>query len=131
MANQKSVLVIGETPERNDFSDPAIPDDMTPEKIRAGLEKSLNTLHANGRVAHLVYLDDKESAPAQLNEALGWATFDVIVVGAGLRIVPKQTPMFEIVMNIVHAQAPQAKIAFNMAPDDSADAAERVLADDG
>lgn len=129
MVDRKNVLIIGETPERNDFSDPAIPKGMTPKKIRDGLDKSLNDLRENGRVAHLVYLDDKESAPKQLNEALSWETFDVIVVGAGLRIVPKQTPMFEVVMNIVHARAPAAKIAFNMAPDDSANAAERLLAE--
>jgi hypothetical protein len=128
MASNKSVLIIGETPERNDFSDPAIPKGMTAEKIRDGLEKSLQDLRAKGRIARLVYLDDKESAPDQLKEALDWETFDVIVVGAGLRIVPKQTLMFEVVMNIVHAQAARARIAFNMAPDDSANAAERLLA---
>ena len=52
----------------------------------------------------------------------------MIVVGAGLRIVPKQTLVFEAVINIVHAEAPTAQIAFNVAPDDSANAAERLLA---
>ena len=36
MADQKRLLIIGETPERNDFSDPAIPKGTTPEKIRDG-----------------------------------------------------------------------------------------------
>lgn len=51
-------------------------------------------------------------------------------MGAGLRIVPKQTEMFEVVMNIIHTKAPQAKLAFNLSPDDSANAAERQLSDD-
>ena len=53
--------------------------------------------------------------------------FDIIVIGAGLRIVPKQTEMFEVVMNVIHTAAPQARLAFNLSPDDSANAAERQL----
>ena len=128
MADQKSVLIVGETPEMNDFDDPAIPKGLTPEKIRAGLEKSVEELRSKGRMARIVYLDTKETAPAQMAEALGWAKFDVIVVGAGLRIVPKQTEMFELVVNIIRTGAPQAKIAFNTSPDTSARAAERQLA---
>jgi hypothetical protein len=107
-----------------------VPKGTTPETIRAGLEASLNALREAGRDADLIYLDDEASAPAQMAEALGWARYDVIVVGAGLRIVPKQTGLFEAVLNIVHEQAPGAKIAFNVRPDDSATAAERQLARD-
>lgn len=130
MADQKCVLIVGETPENMDFSDPAIPKGLTPEKIKEGLEESLNQLRGKGRVARLVYLDTKETALEQMAEALGWNVFDVIVVGAGLRIVPKQTEMFEVVMNVIRTAAPQAKLAFNLSPDDSAHAAERQLADD-
>jgi hypothetical protein len=127
MTDQKSVLIVGETPENMDFSDPAIPDGLTPDKIREGLEASLNDLRSKGRAARLVYLDTKETAPAQLAEALKWSPFDVIVIGAGLRIIPKQTEMFEVVMNVIRTNAPQAKLAFNLSPDDSANAAERQL----
>ena len=113
MLDQKSVLIVGETPENMDFSDPAIPKGLTPEKIREGLESSLDDLRAKGRIARLVYVDTKETAPHQLAEALRGNVFDVIVVGAGLRIIPKQTEMFEVVMNFLHVSAPQAKLAFN------------------
>jgi hypothetical protein len=49
------------------------------------------------------------------------------VVGAGLRVVPKMTGTFEAVMNAVRERAPKARLAFNLTPDDSADAAERQL----
>jgi hypothetical protein len=128
MAEQYSVLIVGETPEKVDFSDPAVPEGTTPETIRAGLEASLDELRSAGRRADLVYLDDMVSAPAQMAEALGCASYDVIVVGAGLRIIPKQTEMFEVVMNIIRQAAPAATLAFNLKPDDSAAAAERQLA---
>jgi hypothetical protein len=127
MTDHKSVLIVGETPEKVDFSDPAIPRGLTAAQIRQGLESSLDDLRANGRIARLVYLDTKETAPAQLAAALDEHAFDVIVVGAGLRIIPAQTEMFEVVMNIIHATAPKAKLAFNLSPDDSARAAERQL----
>jgi hypothetical protein len=127
MAEQYSVLIVGETPEKVDFSDPAVPRGTTPETIRAGLEASLNELRSAGRCADLVLLDDKDSAPEQMAEALGWASYDVIVIGAGLRIIPNQTEMFEMVMNIIHEAAPHARLAFNMKPDDSGAAAERQL----
>ncbi|WCT74658.1 hypothetical protein PQ455_05360 [Sphingomonas naphthae] len=130
MAEQKSILIVGETPENMDFSDPAIPKGLTPDKIRDGLESSLNELRGKGHIARLVYLDTRETAPEQMAEALGWNVFDVIVVGAGLRIVPKQTEMFEVVMNTIRTAAPQAKLAFNLSPDDSADAANRQLSGD-
>jgi hypothetical protein len=130
MTDRKSVLIVGETPEKVDFSDPAIPVGLTPAQIRQGLESSLDELRAKGRVAHLVYLDTKETAPEQLAHALDGNRFDVIVVGAGLRIIPRQTEMFEVVMNIIRISAPQAKLAFNLSPDDSARAAERQLGQD-
>lgn len=130
MTEQKKVLIVGETPENMDFSDPAIPKGLTPDKIREGLEASLNELREEGHIAQLVYLDTKETAPDQMTQALGWNVFDVIVIGAGLRIVPKQTEMFEVVMNIIRVVAPQARLAFNLSPDDSAHAAERQLSDD-
>lgn len=131
MADRKSVLIVGETPEKIDFADPAIPKGLTPDKIRAGLQSSLDDLRANGRLAHLVYVDTPESAPSQLEEALGGTSFDVIVVGAGLRIIPRQTEMFEVVMNVIRTTAPEARLAFNLSPDDSARAAERQLASHG
>jgi hypothetical protein len=38
--------------------------------------------------------------------------------------------MFEVVMNLIRRRAPEAKIAFNLSPDDSANAAERQLSND-
>ncbi|MFX4086817.1 MULTISPECIES: hypothetical protein [Sphingobium] len=127
MAEPKNILIVGETPENMDFSDPAIPEGLTPEKIKAGLEQSLDDLRGKGYTACLVYLDTKDTARDQISEALGRRVFDIIVIGAGLRIVPKQTEMFEVVMNVIHTAAPQARLAFNLSPDDSANAAERQL----
>lgn len=48
-------------------------------------------------------------------------------MGAGLRMPPPHLELFEKVINIIHANAPNAKIAFNTAPDTTYAAVKRVL----
>jgi hypothetical protein len=50
-------------------------------------------------------------------------TYDCVVIGAGIRLPPHSLSMFEAVINAVHRAAPDAAIAFNTRPEDSADAA--------
>jgi len=50
-----------------------------------------------------------------------------VVIGGGLRLPPKSLPLFETVVNIIHKGAPNATIAFNTRPEDTAEAAARQL----
>jgi hypothetical protein len=50
-----------------------------------------------------------------------------VVIGGGIRIPPKSLLLLEAVINAVHRAAPNAFIAFNTRPEDSADAAARWL----
>ena len=49
------------------------------------------------------------------------------MIGAGLRTLPGLAKQFERLINVLHEQAPQAKLAFNSQPDDSDKAALRWL----
>jgi hypothetical protein len=60
-----------------------------------------------------------------LKEHLSRRSFDCVVIGAGLRDDPKQLLLFEQLLNIVHARAPDAKICFNSTPADTAEAVQR------
>ena len=53
--------------------------------------------------------------------------YDCVVIGAGVRMPPRGLAIFEAVLNAVHKGAPGAVIAFNTRPEDSADAAARLL----
>jgi hypothetical protein len=44
-----------------------------------------------------------------------------------VRLLPRGLALFETVINAVHKAAPNASIAFNTRPEDSADAAARWL----
>jgi hypothetical protein len=47
------------------------------------------------------------------------------ISGFGLRSTPAFTPLFERLVNTVHTASPSSKLLFNVAPDNSLDAAKR------
>jgi hypothetical protein len=62
-----------------------------------------------------------------LETALKGADYDCVVIGGGMRLPPKGLALFETVVNIIHKAAPNATIAFNTRPEDTAEAAARQL----
>jgi hypothetical protein len=60
-----------------------------------------------------------------LESALEGVAYDCVVIGGCLRLPPKSLALFETVVNIIHKAAPNAAIAFNTRPEDTADAAAR------
>jgi hypothetical protein len=63
----------------------------------------------------------------QVSDALKHRSYDVIVVGVGLRTLPPMAAHFERLINVLHEKAPRTKLAFNSKPDDSDAAALRWL----
>jgi hypothetical protein len=53
--------------------------------------------------------------------------FDCVVIGAGIRTLPRYFSLFEKLINVVHEHAPEARICFNTKPDDTAAAVSRWL----
>jgi hypothetical protein len=71
-----------------------------------------------------------DTAGPMLEKQLKSASYDCVVIGGGLRIPPKSLLLFETIVNAVHRAAPNAAIAFNTRPEDTADAAARWLKSD-
>jgi hypothetical protein len=67
---------------------------------------------------------------AMLATALRGAAYDCVVIGGGLPLPPNGLGLFETVVNLVHKAAPNAAIAFNTRPEDTAEAAARQLSTD-
>ena len=126
MAN-KSVLIIGEDPALIDFDAPDAPKDMSAAKVMEGLNGSVARLQAAGHEAELLLTRDAASVEAQVGSALQGRSYDVIVIGAGLRTLPKMAEQFEQLMNVLRDRSPRSKLAFNSRPDDSDAAALRWL----
>jgi hypothetical protein len=121
------VLFVGQQPETVDFSDSAIPPGFDAEKIKAGIAIGAAKIAERGWQADLCMIPPDETAGPMLEKQLASASYDCVVIGAGLRLPPKSLSLFEMVINAVHKAAPNAAIAFNTRPEDTADAAARWL----
>ena len=121
------VLFVGLRPEAVDFSDPALPPGMNAEKIHAGIALAVTQMADRGWQAETCLVEPDATAAPTLEQRLGTASYDCIVVGAGVRLPPKNLLLFESIINAAHRCAPNASIALNTRPEDSADAAARRL----
>ena len=121
------VLFVGQLPETVDFSDPALPPGMTAEKVRAGIAVALKQFAERGWQAEVCYFPPDDTAGPTVERRLASKSYDCVVIGAGVRLPQNRLLVFEAVINAVHRAAPGAAIAFNTRPQDSADAAARVL----
>src|SRR5262249_42568830 len=119
------ILLLGLDPETVDFSDPALPPGMTVEKVRAGIEVALKQFSDRGWDSDNGFIRPVESAGRTLGRRWHPANYDCVVIGGGVRLPPRNLALFEVVINAVRRAAPNAAIAFNTRPDDSADAAAR------
>ena len=121
------ILFVGQKPETVDFSDPSLPPGLDAEKINAGIALGVAKIEERGWQGYTCMITPDAAGSAMLESTLNGAAYDCVVIGAGLRLPPKSLALFETVVNIVHKAAPNAVIAFNTRPQDTADAAARQL----
>lgn len=124
MADAKRVILIG--------LDPAVVDygkwpGLTPEKLEAALRRDETALRDLGLDATICVVDHGETAEATLRAALAAAPCDVVLIGAGVRTDPDEFLLFERLVNLLHREAPQARLCFNTGPSDSVAAVQRWL----
>jgi hypothetical protein len=124
------VLFVGQDPETVDFSDPSLPPGFDADKIKAGINIAKATMTERGWDGDLCMIAPDDAGIAMLTAQLAKTAYDCVVVGGGLRLPPKGLPFFERVVNAVHRGAPNAAIAFNTRPEDTADAAARQIGAD-
>ena len=120
----KSVLVIGFEPTLLDYT--TIPD-LDAAKVMAGLKADETRLQNLGYEVELCLHDLGETAETVVRDRLRQKQFDCIVIGAGLRTIPKYFILFEKLINVVHEHAPLAKLCFNTKPSDTAEAVQRWI----
>ena len=125
------ILLLGYDPDTVDFSDPALPPGMNAEKIHAGIEVAMKQFALRGWEADVGFIRPDESAGLTVERQLASASYDCVVIGAGVRLPPRLLSICEVVVNAVRKAAPRAAIAFNTRPEDSADAAARWLSSGG
>ncbi len=121
------VLLVGLEPEAVDFTDPALPPGLNAQKIHAGVALAIQDMTGRGWEATSLMFRP-ETATELLQRHLWDHAYDCVVIGAGVRLPPRNLSLLEKVINAIAAAAPGTPIAFNTIPQDSADAAARWLA---
>ena len=122
------ILLLGLDPETVDFSDPALPPGMSVEKVHAGIAIALKGFTDRGWESDVCFIRPDESAGPAIERQLRSTDYDCVVIGAGVRLPPRHLGLLEVVINRIRDTAPNASIAFNTRPDDSAEAAARWVA---
>lgn len=125
MSHQR-ILVIGQDPDTVDFSAPAL-SAFNAEMIKAGIEEGKALMAEAGYDADHLLTDAGETASDVIAARLEDEDYDVIIIGAGIRIQPVQTGLFEDVINTIIEINPSALIGFNSSPQDSVEAVRRLI----
>ena len=112
----KKVLMVGWHPTVVDYS--KYPG-LTAEKLEGALRADERKLIDQGYDASIGFIFSGETATDQLADTLKAATFDIVMIGAGVRKDDEHFLVFEKLVNVVHELAPQARISFNTGPTDS------------
>ena len=123
MASTKKVLLIGLEPRFVDYA--ALPVHLDEATLRRGLSADEHTLRELGYDAGWLLIDRGETAEAVVSVQLRSESYDCVLVGAGIRTIPPLFPLFEKLVNLIHALAPGAKLAFNTEPADTAASVQR------
>ncbi len=120
----KRVLLIGIDPGLVDYS--KLPE-LNAQKLSAILEREKRLLSESGCSARWCFIDTGPTAQRKVVTVLREAEFDVISIGAGVRLPPENMLLFERVVNAVHHHAPQARICFSKTANDTVEAVQRWL----
>ena len=117
----KRVLALGLDPE---YVNPEMLQGLSPALVRSYIDAQLERVRAMGYELRSCLVDTGDTAEKVVESELNSRTFDCVLFGAGLRD-ESQLLLYEKLLNLVHAKAPQAKICFNSNPGDTAEAVQR------
>jgi hypothetical protein len=122
---KKKVLLLGIDPKFIDVN-LATSTGWDANRVKAVAQEENNKLMDMGYEPQICFIDLGETAESVVSDRLSRENFDCIMIGAGLRLVPQHTVLFEKIINAVHQKAPpSSKICFNINPGDSAEAVLR------
>jgi hypothetical protein len=123
VVNSTAILSIGLHPSAIDYDRHPGLDEAT---MIARIEAGNAALRAAGFdfVACLVPAAPDE-AEAMVRDRAASRTFGVVMIGAGVRMVPEHTELFERLVNVVNEVAPGISFCFNTSPESTSDALRR------
>jgi hypothetical protein len=122
---KKKVLGIGIDPQLID-SNLATTTGWDANRVKLAVQDANKRLTELGYEVQNCLTDLGETAESVVSDTLSRENFDFIMIGAGVRLVPQHTVLFEKIINAVHQKAaPSSKICFNTDPGDTVEAVIR------
>jgi hypothetical protein len=129
---KKKVLLIGIDPKLIDFSKvtTAIITINTAgwdaNRVKAAGQDAGKRLTELGYEVQSCLVDLGKTAENVVSDILSRERFDCIMIGAGVRVLPQNTILFEKIINTIHHKSPpSSKICFNTNPSDTVEAVVR------
>lgn len=95
------------------------------DTILAGAEAGYAELRSLGFEIDRFLVDDGPAAATRYRAALAERSYDYIDIGAGIRLDPDRTHLFETLVDISVEMAPSATLVFDTGPTTKADAIRR------
>ncbi|RVW00290.1 hypothetical protein [Rhodococcus xishaensis] len=117
------VLQTGLDPDLIDFTSPDFAqfEGLTPDALRKANDDNVAALRAAGFDVDNILIDFGETAVDVIRDAITTTRYDAVLIGAGVRLVARNTLLFESLVNLVHAELPSARFVFNYAPQSTPD----------
>jgi hypothetical protein len=122
---KKKVLFLGIDPKLIDVN-LATTTGWDANRVKAVAQEANNKLAELGYEVQHCLVDLGETAESVVSDTLSQEKFEYIMIGAGVRILPQHTVLFEKIINAIHQKAPPySKICFNTNPSDTVEAVLR------
>ena len=116
------VLIVGFTAEATDRTGL----DIDLETLRTMIAEGDTAVEAAGYELVRGWVGtDHAAGVAGVRDLLTSQTFDIVMIGNGVRGVPRFTGLFEQLVNAVHELAPRTRFAFNVDPPGTLEALRR------
>ncbi|MEV0259859.1 hypothetical protein AB0I49_00725 [Streptomyces sp. NPDC050617] len=122
-----SILIVGLDPALVDdapSSRAAFPE-INAEVVVVDVAKERARLEELGFTVEACLLDYGQTAEAVYRAALTGKDYDIVVIGAGIRLDPVLTPVFEVLVDATRELAPRAQLCFNVSPSTTVEAVQR------
>ncbi|WP_067839351.1 hypothetical protein [Nocardia lijiangensis] len=126
-----TVIQIGLHPDVIDYASPDFVAfaGLAREKLREANDDNLALLREAGYEADGCQIDFGETALDKIRGMLAGREYDAVLIGAGVRLAARNTPLFESIVNLVHTTLPRARFIFNYSAEATPDDIRRYFPD--
>ncbi|WP_326574290.1 hypothetical protein OG889_04400 [Streptomyces sp. NBC_00481] len=120
------MLCIGLHPRGLDYS--RMPDGLDEAAFTARVEAGNAALREAGFDTVHCWIDTSpDRAEAAVRKQLQECAFGLAIIGAGVRLLPENTLLFERLVNVLTETAPGIRLCFNTAPENTVEALRRWI----